>query len=57
MIEIVFVLIIIGVVLWVVNQHVPMAPPIKTLLNVVVILCVAWWLLQKFGVVNGGPGL
>lgn len=46
----VLVLIIIGVGLWLINQYIPMAAPIKTILNVVVILFVVIWLLQAIGV-------
>ena len=43
-------LIVIGVVLWLVNTQIPMAPAIKTIINVVVVLVVLLWLLQVFGV-------
>lgn len=46
---IVFILVVIGVVLWVVNTYIPMARSIKTILNIVVVLCVIYWLLQVFG--------
>jgi hypothetical protein len=38
-------LVIIGVVLWLVNTYIPMAAPVKTILNVVVILVLIIWLL------------
>jgi uncharacterized protein YhhL (DUF1145 family) len=47
------VLVIIGVGLYLLNQYVPMAAPIKTIINVVVILVVIIWLLQAFGVFTG----
>jgi hypothetical protein len=42
-------LIIIGVLLWLLNTYIPMAAPIKTIINVVVILLVVLWLLSVFG--------
>jgi len=44
------VLVIIGVLLWLINNYVPMASPVKTIINVVVILVVILWLLQVFGI-------
>ena len=52
MIEIIVVLVICGVVLYLVNQYVPMAPPIKTIVNVLVVLLLCLWLLNAFGIVN-----
>ena len=49
LIGLVFVLVIVGVGLWLLNTYVPMAQPIKTIINVVVILCVFLWLIQAFG--------
>lgn len=53
--NLVVVLIVIGVALYLVNTYVPMAAPIKTILNVVVILFVCIWLLQSIGMFSGGP--
>jgi len=49
LIQIVVVLVIVGVALYLLNQYVPMAPPIKTIINVVVILFVVLWLLSAVG--------
>ncbi|MCX7124697.1 MAG: hypothetical protein NTU49_02895 [Gammaproteobacteria bacterium] len=51
---VVFVLIVIGILLWLINTYIPMAKPIKTILNVVVVLCVIFWLLSVFGIVDIG---
>ena len=50
-ITIIVVLVIIGVGLYLINKYVPMAEPIKTILNVVVILLLVIWLLRQFGIV------
>ncbi len=52
LINLIILLIIVGVALYLINTYVPMAPPIKTILNVVVILIVCLWLLQLFGIGN-----
>jgi len=43
------VLIIVGVGLWLVNKYVPMDSKIKTILNIVVVIIVAVWLLKATG--------
>jgi hypothetical protein len=45
-------LIVIGVLLWLVNTYIPMDGKIKNILNVVVVVCVALWLLSAFGVLG-----
>ncbi len=42
-------LILVGLVLWLINNFIPMANSIKTILNVVVVLCVVVWVLQATG--------
>jgi len=52
LIHVVVVLIVVGVLLWLVNRFIPMAGPIKTILNVVVVIVVVLWLLNVFGIYN-----
>ncbi len=52
LINLIIVLIVIGVALYLINAYIPMAQPIKTILNVVVILVVCLWLLGIFGIGN-----
>jgi hypothetical protein len=47
-------LVVVGVCLYLVNQYVPMAAPIKTIINVVVVLVVVVWLLNAFGLLDSG---
>jgi hypothetical protein len=49
LIEIVIVLIVVGVLLWLVNTYIPMAGPIKSLLNAVVVIVMVVWVLKIFG--------
>ncbi len=50
LISIIISLIVIGVLLWLVNQFIPMAGSIKSILNAVVVIVVVLWLLNVFGV-------
>lgn len=54
LISIVIVLIIVGFLLWLVNNYIPMAGSIKTILNAVVIIAVILWLLSAIGVIDMG---
>ena len=49
LINIVIALIVVGVGLWLINTYIPMASGIKTILNVVVVVAVAIWVLQAVG--------
>jgi len=49
LVEIVVVLIVVGVLLWLVNTYIPMASPIKSLLNAVVVIALIVWVLKAFG--------
>lgn len=51
--ELLFTLILVGVALWLINRFIPMASSIKTILNVVVVVCVGIWVLQAFGLWGG----
>jgi hypothetical protein len=49
LVNIVIALVVVGVALWLINNYIPMASGIKTILNVVVVVAVAVWVLQAFG--------
>jgi hypothetical protein len=49
MLHLVIILMLIGVGLYLLNRFVPMADPIKTIINVVVIVCCVLIVLQAFG--------
>jgi predicted membrane protein len=52
LISVLIALIVVGVLLWLVNQYIPMDRKIKTILNVVVVIAVVLWLLYGFGVIG-----
>lgn len=52
LIQLVIVLVVVGLVLWVINSYIPMQATIKRILNVVVVICVIFWLLSVFGLIG-----
>lgn len=52
LVQVVIVLIVIGVLLWLVNNYLPMDAKIKNILNIVVVIAVVLWLLQAFGLLG-----
>lgn len=52
LITIIVTLVVVGVLLWAINTYVPMAKPVKTILNVVVVVVLCLWLLQAFGILD-----
>ena len=52
LLNIIIVLIVVGLLLWLVNNYIPMDGKIKSILNGVVVILVVLWLLQAFGVLG-----
>lgn len=52
LIGLVLTLVVVGVLLWLLNNYVPMDGKIKTIINVVVVIVVVIWVLQVFGLVG-----
>jgi hypothetical protein len=50
LISVVITLIVVGVLLWLVNNYIPMDGKIQNILNIVVVIAVVLWLLSVFGV-------
>jgi len=55
MIAFLFALIVLGAVLYLVENFVPMSPPFKIVIRVVVVLILIWLLLGLIGVVPPRP--
>ena len=45
-------LIIVGVVLYLINNYIPMDSKIKTILNIVVVIILIIWILQSTGLLS-----
>lgn len=57
LINIIITLIVTGVLLWAINKYIPMAAPIKKIINIVVVLGLLLWLLQAFGIIGSVNGI
>jgi len=53
LITLMIVLVILGLALYLIEQYVPMSPPFKVVLRVVVVLALVLYLLQVFGLYHG----
>lgn len=53
-IQLIFILLILGVIFFLVDRFLPMDATIKTILRVAVLLCLGWWLLTIFGLLAIG---
>ena len=52
LLTVVFVIVVVGILLWVVNSYVPMDSKIRSILNAVVVIVLVLWLLDAFGVLD-----
>lgn len=52
LLNIIIVLIVVGLLLWLVNNYIPMDGKIRSILNGVVVILVVLWLLQAFGILG-----
>jgi hypothetical protein len=57
LINLIVVLVVVGVILFLINNYLPMDGKIKTILNVVVVIAVILWLLQAFGILGSLSGI
>jgi cation transporter-like permease len=49
LLQLLMILIVVGVLLWLVNNFIPMQGTIKSILNAIVVIGVVLWLLDVFG--------
>ncbi|MGB6198371.1 MAG: Thivi_2564 family membrane protein [Candidatus Acidiferrales bacterium] len=49
LLQVLMILVVVGVLLWLVNNYIPMQGTIKSILNAVVVIVVVLWLLDIFG--------
>lgn len=52
LLTVLIVLVVAGVILWLVNNYIPIQRTIKNILNAVVVIIVVVWLLKVFGVLG-----
>jgi hypothetical protein len=52
LIGLILTLVVVGVLLWLLNNYVPMDRKIKSIINVVVVIVVVIWVLQAVGLLG-----
>jgi len=57
LISLVITLIVVGVLLWLTNNYIPMDAKIKSILNIVVVVAVVVWLLNLLGLMDSLRGI
>jgi len=57
LVSLVVILIVVGVLLWLVNNYIPMDGKIKRILNIVVVVAVVVWLLNLLGLMDSLRGI
>jgi hypothetical protein len=55
--SLIFILVVIGVIMWAVNTYIPMQPNIKTILNIAVVILVVLWLASVFGLIPSNANI
>jgi hypothetical protein len=57
LINLIIILVVVGVILYLINNYIPMDRKIKSILNIVVVIVVILWLLSVFGIIGSLSGL
>lgn len=57
LVSLVITLIVVGVLLWLINNYIPMDTKIKGILNIVVVVAVVLWLLNLLGLMDSLRGI
>ena len=57
LVNLIITLVVVGLILWLINNYIPMDRKIKSILNIVVVIVVILWLLSAFGVIGSLSGL
>lgn len=52
LVTLIVMLTVVGLILYLVNTYIPMAAPVKRILNIVVVIVLILWLLNVFGVLG-----
>jgi hypothetical protein len=57
LVSLIVTLVVVGVLLWLVNNYIPMDGKIKRILNIVVVVAVVVWLLNLLGLMDSLRGI
>jgi hypothetical protein len=52
LVSLIITLVVVGVILYLINNYLPMDGKIKSILNIVVVIAVILWLLRSFGMLG-----
>lgn len=52
LVSLIITLVVVGVILYLINNYLPMDGKIKSILNIVVVISVILWLLRSFGMLG-----
>lgn len=52
LLTVVMVIVVVGVLLWALNNFIPMDAKVRSILNAVVVIVLILWLLQAFGIIG-----
>ena len=52
LLTVILVIVLVGVLLWALNQFIPMDSKVRSILNAVVVILLVFWLLDVFGIVD-----
>ena len=52
LLHVLIVIIVVGILLWLVNNYIPMQSTVKKILNAVVVIALVLWLLNVFGILD-----
>lgn len=56
LVEVIVMLAVFGLIIYLLNSYVPMAQPIRIVINAIVVIALALWLLDYFGVMRSFHG-
>jgi predicted membrane protein len=57
LLSVVIAVVIVGVLLWAINNFIPMDGKVKSILNAIIIIALVIWLLQVFGIIGALGGV
>jgi UDP-N-acetylmuramyl pentapeptide phosphotransferase/UDP-N-acetylglucosamine-1-phosphate transferase len=57
LVSLVITLIVVGVLLWLINNYIPMDGKIKRILNMTVVVVVVLWILNAMGLIDSIRGI
>jgi hypothetical protein len=57
LLTIIIVIVLVGMLLWAINQFIPMDSKVRSILNAVVVIVLVLWLLRVFGILGAADNI